>query len=123
MAYNLHLQPYTTGSHKSGSGETRGATVHRSYQNLEELPQSLRNELPDQAQSLYLAVYQRIWETTAMGGEAAEEKLAATAHEAAMLEVQRRFEKDERGKWVQAPVGAAIDKSKIEGSAPGADEE
>lgn len=92
--------------------------MHLPYQKIEELPHSLRNELPENAQLMYLAVYQRVWETTAMGGETGEEALADTAHEAALQEVQRRFEKDDDGNWVQAPVGEDIDKSKIEGSAP-----
>lgn len=91
------------------------------YRNLEDLPQSLRNELPELAQRMYLAVYQRVWETTAMGGEESEDKLADTAHEAAMLEVQRRFDRDEQGNWVQAPVGDEIDRDKLEGGAPDSD--
>jgi cation transport regulator ChaB len=94
--------------------------MHR-YRNLEDLPQALRNELPELAQRLYLAVYQRVWETTSMGGEKSEDELADTAHEAAMLEVQRRFDKDEQGNWVQAPVGDEIDRDKLEGGAPGSD--
>jgi cation transport regulator len=93
------------------------------YRKLEDLPQSLRNELPELAQRLYLAVYQRVWETTTMGGETAAQRLADTAHEAAMLEVERRFERDEQGGWVQAPVGDEIDKDKLEGGVPDADEQ
>jgi cation transport regulator ChaB len=91
------------------------------YRNLEDLPQSLRNELPELAQRMYLAVYQRVWETTAMGGEKSEAKLADTAHDAAMLAVQRRFDRDERGNWVQAPVGDEIDTDELEGGTPNSD--
>jgi cation transport regulator ChaB len=91
------------------------------YRNLEDLPQSLRNELPELAQRMYLGVYQRVWETTAMGGEKSEAKLADTAHHAAMLEVQQRFDRDERGNWVQAPVGDEIDTNKLKGGTPDSD--
>jgi cation transport regulator len=88
------------------------------YRTLEELPQSLRNELPENAQRMYLAVYQRVWETAGMGGGRSDGERAATAHDAAILEVQRRFEKDEQGEWVQAPVDDEIDRDKLEGGAP-----
>jgi cation transport regulator ChaB len=88
------------------------------YKAIEDLPRSLRNALPEDAQRMYLAVYQRVWETSAMGGNKSDEQLADTAHEAAMLEVQRRFEKDEKGNWVQAPIGDDIDRDKLEGGAP-----
>jgi len=91
------------------------------YRSLEDLPQSLRNELPELAQRMYLAVYQRVWETTAMGGEESEDELADTAHQAAMLEVQRRFDRDEQGNWIQAPVGDEIDTDKLEGGTPDSD--
>jgi cation transport regulator len=88
------------------------------YRTLEELPQSLRNELPENAQRMYLAVYQRVWETAGMGGGRSDGERAATAHDAAIFEVQRRFEKDEQGEWVQAPVDDEIDRDKLEGGAP-----
>jgi cation transport regulator ChaB len=91
------------------------------FRTLEELPRSLRSELPENAQRMYLAVYQRVWETTAMGGETSEAALAETAHQAAILEVGQRFEKDEEMKWVQAPVDDAIDRDKLEGGSPGKD--
>lgn len=97
--------------------------MHEPYLELDDLPQSLRNELPEDAQRMYLAVYRRVWETTAMSGERADRELDETAHEAAMLEVQRRFERDDEGHWVQAPVDEAIDPDKLEGGVPDADPE
>ena len=93
------------------------------YQKVEELPQSLRNELPDLAQQMYLAVYQRTWETCAMGGETREKELTETAHEAAMLAVQQRFDKDESGRWRQLPLDDDIDPDKLEGTAPDVEDE
>ena len=87
----------------------------KQYRKIEELPQALRNELPEAAQHLYLAVYQRTWETCAMGGDTGADDFASTAHEAAMLAVQSQFDKDERGDWHQSPVGDEIDPDKLEG--------
>lgn len=91
------------------------------YRNLEDLPQWLRNELPEKAQRMYLAVYQRVWETERMGGRQSQDKLRNTAHQAAMLEVERRFDRDAAGNWVEAPVGEAIDTDKLEDGALDAD--
>ena len=91
------------------------------YRELDDLPQSLRKELPEDAQRMYLAVYRRVWETTAMSGERSNHDLDGTAHEAAMLEVQRRFDRDDRGNWVQAPVDENIDPDKLEGGVPDAE--
>lgn len=90
------------------------------YRKLGDLPQSMRDELPEKAQHMYLAVYQRVWETEAMGGDRSPEKIGNKAHEAAMLEVQRRFDRDEQGNWVEAPVGDEIDTDKLEGGVPDA---
>jgi cation transport regulator len=86
----------------------------KNYQEVEELPQPLRDELPQLAQELYLAVHRATWERCAVSGEA-EEQLARKAHEAAMLAVEEKFAKDERGRWHHAPAGAAIDKDKMKG--------
>jgi len=87
----------------------------KNYQHIDDLPQALRKELPELAQQMYLAAYQRTWEKCAMAGEKGETGLATKAHEAAMLAVQGKFEKDERGRWRYAPVGSEIDKDKLEG--------
>jgi cation transport regulator ChaB len=92
--------------------------MHEPYHELDDLPQSLRRTLPEDAQRMYLAVFRRVWETTAMSGERADSELDETAHEAAMLEVQRRFEQDGQGNWVQAPVDKDIDPDKLEGGVP-----
>jgi cation transport regulator len=95
--------------------------MHEPYLELDDLPQSLRNELPEDAQRMYLAIYRRVWEATAMSGERADQELDQTAHEAAMLEVHRRFEKNDEGQWVQAPIDEAIDPDKLRGGVPDAD--
>jgi cation transport regulator ChaB len=91
----------------------------KNYQRVEDLPQALKDELPELAQQLYLAVYGTTWEKCAMGGDAGEDELARKSHEAAMRAVEEKFEKDERGRWRHAPAGAAIDRDKLKGEKPG----
>lgn len=91
-------------------------TTH--YETLADLPQSLKQELPELAQRTYLATYRETWSKCHMGGVTGEAELAQKAHDAAMLAVQRQFEKDEHGRWRQAPVGAEVDPDKLEGRAP-----
>jgi cation transport regulator len=89
------------------------------YRKVEDLPQALKDELPERAQQLYLAVYSSTWERCSMGDEDGDEKLARKAHDAAMLAVREKFEKDERGRWREAPAGAAIDRHKLKGQKVG----
>ena len=92
--------------------------MNRNYETLNDLPRSLREELPDLAQRTYLQTYRRTWNKCRMGGMEDEEELAHTAHDAAMLAVQGQFERDEQGRWVQAPVADEIDRDKLEGGVP-----
>jgi cation transport regulator ChaB len=92
--------------------------MNRNYETLDDLPRSLREELPELAQQTYLYAYRRTWNGARMSGVEDEEELARTAHDAAMLAVRGQFEKNERGRWVHAPVGDAIDRDKLEGGAP-----
>lgn len=88
------------------------------YESLDDLPRSLKKELPDLAQRTYLSTYRRVWEKCHMGGVDDEDELAHTAHDAAMLAVQSQFRKDEQGRWVQAPVASEIDPDKLKGGTP-----
>lgn len=88
------------------------------YETLEDLPRSLREELPERAQRVYLAKYRETWTKCHMGGITGETELASRAHGAAMLAVEGQFEKDGQGRWRDAPVGSAVDPDKLEGRAP-----
>ncbi|HLT92718.1 MAG TPA: ChaB family protein [Woeseiaceae bacterium] len=92
--------------------------MNRNYESLDDLPRSLRDELPDLAQRTYLATYRRTWNKCRMGGIEEEAELARTAHDAAMLAVRAQFEKNARGQWVYAPVADRIDPGKLEGGTP-----
>lgn len=83
------------------------------YASLDDLPASLRNELPDMAQRTYLSTYRRVWEKCHMGGMDSEDELAHTAHEAAMLAVRSQFDRDEQGRWRNAPVGGEVEPDEI----------
>lgn len=67
------------------------------YETLEDLPKELKRNLPKEARELYLAIHRRTWEECRMGGNSSEKKLVDTAHDAAMLAVQEKFEKDRKG--------------------------
>lgn len=82
------------------------------YETPGDLPKKMQQELPAEAQELYVAVYRRTWEECHMGDEGSDRDLAETAHDAAMLAVQSKFEKHE-GRWHSAPVGTDIDTDKL----------
>lgn len=92
--------------------------MKRNYESLDDLPRSLKDQFPGLAQRTYLSTYRRVWEKCRMGGVEDEDELAHTAHEAALFAVQAQFEKDERGRWVLAPVASEIDPEQLEGGTP-----
>ncbi|NBD36839.1 MAG: cation transport regulator ChaB [Chloroflexi bacterium] len=69
------------------------------YEKIEDLPESLRNDLPDEAQEIYLEAYQKSWDSfkEEMGGDLGQE---AVAHRDAMHAVKQEFVEDkEKGLW------------------------
>ncbi|MGH8594116.1 MAG: ChaB family protein [Gammaproteobacteria bacterium] len=84
------------------------------YRTVSDLPKALRKQLPRHAQELYLAAYSRTWEKCAASEDYQDERsMAETAHKAGLFAVEMEYEKDEHGQWRRAPVGEAMDKSKI----------
>jgi cation transport regulator len=71
------------------------------YQTINELPESVRTNLPRHAQEIYLEAFNNAWEQYAdpekrRGSESREE----TAHKVAWAAVKQKYEKDEKsGKW------------------------
>lgn len=82
------------------------------YETPDDLPQKIQRELPAEAQELYVAVYSRTWEECNMGGDGSDSDLAETAHDAAMLAVESKFQK-QGSQWHAAPVGTEIDTDKL----------
>jgi cation transport regulator len=64
------------------------------YEKLADLPDSVRNNLPEHAQEIYQAAFNSAWE----GYGQDEER----AHRVAWAAVKEKYEKDEKtGKWVE----------------------
>ena len=86
-------------------------TFHR----VADLPQRIRDELPEQAQELYFAAYNQIWEAenAAAAGDIDEQTLAELASKGAWLQVNEEYVQDEHGRWRPHPVDDDIDKDDI----------
>lgn len=71
------------------------------YKRIEDLPDSVRDNVPKHAQEIYLAAYNSAWEQydepeERRGGADREE----TAHKVAWAAVKQKYDKDEKtGKW------------------------
>jgi cation transport regulator len=84
------------------------------YTQLSELPQSIREELPELAQELYRVAYNRaIEKNQALEVDMDETALAETAHQLAWRKVLEEYQKDEQGYWRYDPISEHIDKDKI----------
>lgn len=71
------------------------------YNSKSELPESVRDNLPEHAQEIYLEAYNSAWDQyddpdDRRGGQSREE----TAHKVAWSAVKKKYEKDESsGRW------------------------
>lgn len=71
------------------------------YKNIAALPDSVKDNLPEHAQKIYMEAFNNAWETYAdpeerRGGSTQEE----SAHRVAWAAVKHEYEKDEdSGKW------------------------
>jgi cation transport regulator len=71
------------------------------YEKLSDLPDSVRNNLPKEAQEIYKEAYNSAWEQyqdpADRRGDASREE---TAHKVAWAAVKNKYEKDEQsGQW------------------------
>jgi cation transport regulator len=71
------------------------------YDKVAELPDSVRNKLPKQAQEIYKEAYNSAWDQykdpADRRGDASREE---TAHKVAWAAVKKQYEKDEQsGQW------------------------
>lgn len=70
------------------------------YDRLQELPDSVRNVLPEHAQEIYRAAYNSAWDQydkpEERQGDSTREE---TAHAVAWSAVKRTYVKEEDGKW------------------------
>ncbi len=75
------------------------------YESIEELPDTVSDVLPQEAQEIYLETYNRSWETYDKDRESAMSR-EAVANRDGWTAVKREFTKDdESGKWY--PAGEA----------------
>ena len=85
------------------------------YQNLSDLPAEIREQMPEQAQELYIAAHNRAVEKAHASGEVvSQDDLQKTAHEAALRKVEAEYELDEQGRWHRRPIGEEIDETKLQ---------
>lgn len=89
------------------------------YEELEDLPATIREGMPREAQELYLQAFRRERENLKMSGETDEETLSEAAHDAGLFAVERQFQRDDAGCWQAAPVGEQIDPRKMDFSGKG----
>ncbi|WP_440946882.1 ChaB family protein [Methanosarcina sp. T3] len=72
------------------------------YQNNSELPETVKENLPEHAQEIYRKAFNSAWEeykdpSERRGGASREE----TAHKVAWNAVKKEYEKDSGGNWVE----------------------
>ncbi|NGP54480.1 ChaB family protein [Thioalkalivibrio sp. XN8] len=79
------------------------------FKSIEQLPPTIRAELPTEAQELYRARYNRVVEKATMAKARSEEDVAAEAHQAAMLRVEEEFRRDAEGRWQRRPIGEEME--------------
>ncbi len=73
------------------------------YESLDELPESVRDNLPQHAQEIYMKAFNNAWDEYAdpeeRRGDASREE---TAHKVAWAAVKKVYEKDEEsGEWTK----------------------
>lgn len=73
------------------------------YKKIQELPESVRDNLPEHAQEIYKEAFNSAWEQydqpEERRGDASREE---TAHKVAWAAVKKVYEKDEKsGKWTR----------------------
>ncbi|MFW6102525.1 MAG: ChaB family protein [Chloroflexota bacterium] len=71
------------------------------YNNVEELPESIQNSLPEHAQEIYLAAFNNAWQQyTDPEKRRGKASLEEVAHRVAWAAVKKEYRKDrETGEW------------------------
>lgn len=80
--------------HPAGDVEKPQERVTMPYRTIEELPESVREHLPEHAQEIYRAAFNSAWE------EYGHDE--ARAHRIAWGAVKREYHKDQKGQWVRS---------------------
>ena len=71
------------------------------YRTINDLPDSVRDHVPEHAQEIYLAAFNSAWEQYDQPSERrGDDTREETAHQVAWAAVKRKYQKDEKsGKW------------------------
>ncbi|MBK9749599.1 MAG: ChaB family protein [Chloroflexi bacterium] len=71
------------------------------YRTINDLPDSVRDNVPEHAQEIYLAAFNSAWEQYDQPSERrGDDTREETAHRVAWAAVKRKYQKDEKsGKW------------------------
>lgn len=70
------------------------------YSNRSELPDSVKNVLPEHAQDIYKEAYNNAWEQYADPSERrGDSSREEAAHKVAWNAVKQKYEKDQNGTW------------------------
>jgi cation transport regulator ChaB len=88
------------------------------FQSIDELPALIRTALPEKAQELYRAAFNRTWEKLSAGEDKNPSEITAKAHKAARLAVGYEFRRDAEGAWHHDPVGEEMKRNGRGGSPP-----
>jgi len=70
------------------------------YDKLSDLPDSVKNNLPKHAQEIYQAAFNSAWEQYKDPKERRDDaSREEVSHRVAWSAVEKKYEKDERGRW------------------------
>lgn len=83
------------------------------YENIQDLPNTIRDVLPEDAQEIYREVYNEAWEEHAEEAEPGEQGRDSVAHRKAWAAMSQKYVKDEEtGRWY--PEGELPEKEEEE---------
>jgi len=76
------------------------------YKDIQELPQKIRNLLPEHAQKIYVKSYNNAIEEyknpkKRRGGDKTKETAEIIAHKVAWAAVKKKYKKENEGNWVE----------------------
>ncbi|HZD58962.1 MAG TPA: ChaB family protein [Anaerolineae bacterium] len=72
------------------------------YNSLKDLPERVKSSLPHHAQEIYMEAFNNAWEEYKEPEERrGEESREEVAHKVAWSAVKTKYEKDEKGQWVE----------------------
>ena len=72
------------------------------YDNTDQLPKGVRDNLPDHAQTIYKEAFNNAWDEYKDPGERrGDDDREETAHKVAWSAVKQAYEKNDDGEWVK----------------------